>query len=172
MQPQDAVVVVGCLPPPSQYFAVQTNVYSRFAFNEELNQTGIFFPQVAPYDSINTASIQTLSGSPHNSVYIVISTADQGTADAITNALVLAGAPREAINYDSLTHDDVNFGKGGDWREELPDALQMVFRLNGPDSQQAASGEPGRCVRAHAHKRRRSRNHNLALTPSVLTSTS
>jgi len=136
LQPEDAVVIVGCTPPENQYFALQTNVYSRFEYAEELNHTGLFYPLVAPYDSINTASINTVGGAagaaPYNSAFIVISTADQGTADAIADALVEAGAPREAINIDSLTNEDVKLWEGGDWRKELPDSLQMVMRINGP----------------------------------------
>ena len=141
LRPRDAVVIVGCTPPPAAYFGLQTNVFARFSFDASANATGAWFPQVSPYDTVNSRTINTTRGSAAtraSAAYAFVSTADRGTARAVAAALVAAGVPDGAINVDALTSDDVRLWEGGDWRAELPDTLQLVLRVNVDASQRAA----------------------------------
>ena len=62
------------------------------------------------------------------------------TADAVVAALVAAGVPPAAINLDPLGGaDGVRFWDGGDWQTSLPDALQLILRVNAPSDGQAAA---------------------------------
>ena len=114
---REALVIVAEMPPPARYFGIQSNVFTR---ETTLNTDDIIFPRIpdpllqsilfatAPNpsrmmliasigDAINNVTIDEQTGESWQAGqqrYFVI-TPDQGTADAMTQALLDAGVASE-----------------------------------------------------------------------------
>ncbi|KAJ1463193.1 hypothetical protein M885DRAFT_610209 [Pelagophyceae sp. CCMP2097] len=140
LKEDDAIVFISCSPPKSGYFGLQTNVLSRWATTSS-GDTGLFYPQAAPYDSMNHLVLNTThrrsAGDSFESAFVVVSTASKSTLASVQKALTRAGVPEDAVNVDALASPSVKLWSGGDWREDLPDALQMIARINAPKDSKA-----------------------------------
>jgi len=94
-----------------------SQVFARFALDDPANSSsvGVFFPEIAPYDSTNSATINTSAGQgAWNSAFVQLSTADAATAADVEAALAAAGAPARALNVEGLASDAVLTSR--DWR--------------------------------------------------------
>ena len=76
LKPSDAVVVVGCAPPEAQYFGLQTNVLSKWN-TTRAGGPALYYPEVSPFDSINTLVLNSTSPTTFGGSYVVVSTADK-----------------------------------------------------------------------------------------------
>jgi hypothetical protein len=134
--PQDAVLWVGCTPPPLAYFSARSYVFS----SPWPNATVLF---ASLGDSNNIETVNTTAGGPCNRTTAIITTGevagvvaghcrwrgfkarqplllhcagDLNTAAAVTNALVAAGLPASAVNVDLIPPSLVTMGRGVDSR--------------------------------------------------------
>lgn len=137
LQPQDAVVLVGCTPPAVEYFGWQTNVLGRWTNATDSGVPGLFYPEVSPFDSIHQGTINTTGGllgsDPWNRAFAVVLTGDAGTRDDVVGALEAAGVPADAVNVDAVGGGDVRlWDSSTNWAAQQPDTLEVIVRINGP----------------------------------------
>ena len=122
--------------------------------------TALFYPEISPLDTINHLQLNTTTKSPNRGseaspwghAFVVVSTADKATAEAVKAALISAGVPAQAINLDRLWADyEIRFWDGDSssalsnttgmpsysWETSLPDTLETVWRINGANDSDA-----------------------------------
>jgi hypothetical protein len=111
---QEALVILAKLPPPARYFSVQTYLLTReetvnpadpiyqLLASEPLFQHILFAPSPNPSrlmvfasvgNSVNDVVMARKSGSPWSKQRYFVITRDNGTAEAMTAALLRAGVP-------------------------------------------------------------------------------
>ena len=78
LRPQDAVVLLACMPPSAEYWGWQTNVLARWGESADEGGEGVYFPQVSMIDTLNNLVVNTTGGAagPWERVVAVIVTAD------------------------------------------------------------------------------------------------
>ena len=107
LRPQDAVVLLACMPPSAEYWGWQTNVLARWGESADEGGEGVYFPQVSMIDTLNNLAVNTTGGAagPWERVVAVIVTADARAAREARAALVDAGVPDAAVNVDFLDEE-------------------------------------------------------------------
>ncbi|GMH96338.1 hypothetical protein TrST_g1420 [Triparma strigata] len=107
-------------PKPVDYFAFQTNVFSKYDTRPDKSPDTVYFPEVAPYAPISHLKLPDW-GEP----YVVVSTGSTELAQTITSALTDSGLQQSSVILDGLVHPAVDLAD-----TELPDTLQVVVRMN------------------------------------------
>jgi len=115
--PQDAWVWIGCTPPDIQYFSARSYLYSAPNFDTLFASLG---------DSNNILTFNTTNGGPCNRTAVVITTADQYTAQTLSNAFIKAGLDPLAINIDIIPGTGLNLLFG---RNLSTDLFTYLFRV-------------------------------------------
>jgi hypothetical protein len=139
--PSDAIVYVGCTPPPVKYFG-----YDAYINYRTKSSTGKYFaPGVNFGDPISSPRMDKLregeSGNGNaNAVFnqpvVIIHTADQASADAVTKAYTAIGMSESSIFVRIIPSSTVRLWdrSGGKlWEETKPDLLSMISRITAPD---------------------------------------
>jgi hypothetical protein len=125
MDPNEAVLWIGCTPPPLKYYSFRSYIASRSV------PTPMFiFGSLG--DSVNFLLANTSRGGVGNgtganvfdSLTAVISTPDANTRDAIREAIVSGGMPSDAINTDVIPSSILQMG-----HSKLHDTFQMLYRV-------------------------------------------
>jgi len=145
------VVALRCpAAPPRNYRTTTTTTYHYHYHYLPLPLTdsprhsryvALDFPEVSPLDTINHLTVQTDAGAgrqdvaPWDRACVVVSTADAQTYTDVAQALTDAGVPEAAITFDNLNSQELRLGSSGpDWRNDLPDVLQLVVRMSGENT--------------------------------------
>jgi hypothetical protein len=134
--PADAIVFIGCTPPPVRYFSFDFDIVTRF------DDDGYpFFPGVNFGDTVNIRTIRTggaagMDIDPYNQPVVVIHTADGETANVISSAYVSSGNMTSSSitlhSLDSSTIRTWNRKGGQSWEVSKPDILEPLVRLSIP----------------------------------------
>ncbi len=178
---REALVVFAKLPPPARYFGLGTNVFTRQAELNKLDPVyiklnekpetqdllGIIFGAspnpdrmmmlASIGDTINNVVIEDQSNESWGQQRFFVSTPDEAMADAMTEALVAAGVPKEQVFTERVSPDLVNLGYGPEaddfityirysmpndvtlgeqWREQLP---LTILRVRDPKGGKATT---------------------------------
>jgi len=128
LAPTDALVWLGCTPPPSIYFSWQSYVLIRL-------RPKAFVPWAEYGDTLNHVVLNTSARRPWNSTSAIIVSADARTIQQTSAALVAAGLESSAHNFDvinaSLLHLERPHVPG---LVDRPDFLQTFVRVAEPAS--------------------------------------
>ena len=99
---RDAWIWLGCTPPQLEYYSQRSYVFNT------PGDGSVLFASLG--DSNNQLTFNTTAGGPCNRTAAIITASDRTTAVDIADALVAAGLPREAINYDVIAPALVRMG--------------------------------------------------------------
>jgi hypothetical protein len=134
--PQDAVIWLGCTPPPVRYFSIRSYLAYRFLPAAEgeavYNVTGLM-PAAELGDPTNNAVIKTTGGpgNPFGKTTLFVSTGDHGTYRRVVQAFRAAGFPEAAMNLDVLPADKISFRHAPrPWVLDRADTVAWQFRVN------------------------------------------
>lgn len=134
--PQDAVLWLGCTPPPSRYFSIRSYLAYRFLPAPEgeaiYNVSGLM-PAAELGDPTNSGTIKTTGepGSPFGKTTLFVSTGDQGTYRRVREAFRAAGFPEAAMNLDVLPAEKLAFRhRHRPWVLDRSDTVAWQFRVN------------------------------------------
>lgn len=109
LEKDEAIVLIGETPPPSNYFAFAPYVYTRV--DNDGDRIPIF---ASTQDSLNHLEIGVDGDSAFNSQTAIIVSSDAGTVDSVREALVSTGFSSDAINTMTFPRDTLRFGQGED----------------------------------------------------------
>ena len=118
---REAIVLLGCTPPPADYFSYRSYLFSTF---NGLRQEIVF---ASLGDSINNLAVNTTSlniGNPFGRTTVVTTTADVNTDRAVRKAFAAAGVQATAINTDIIPSSLVRLGRGA-----MTDTFTMLHRV-------------------------------------------
>ena len=179
LDPREALVIVGLLPPPGRYFGVQTNVYSRegslnlahpvyqalektpdvrsmlFSLSPDPARVLIF---ASIGNSTNNVVIERQAGSAFGQARSFISTPDAVMTRAMTAALGRVGVDASAVFVEPVSPSLVRLGLG-----RSADDLMMFMRYAMPED--SLAGEQWRQRLPFAALRVRDRDTTRALEP-------
>eukprot|EP00968_Pinguiococcus_pyrenoidosus_P029433 scaffold8560_cov286-Pinguiococcus_pyrenoidosus.AAC.1 len=129
MGANDAMAFLGCTPPPMSYFGMDMDISMRFG--DSADQT--LYPGANFADALSYRRIHTASGSPFDSLALIVHSADQEAMRQVQAAYKDLGVPQEAINGYQIPSSDVRFfDRSEDWKEALPDTLIPLLRMAQP----------------------------------------
>lgn len=129
--PEDAVVFLGCLPPPSRYFALQTNVVARFE-NDSNVGPGVWYPEASGGDAVNQLVFPVGWGE----LGVMVTTANPEAAQSVRE--VFADAVVEVLDASATKFwNGADFGTSEFW-DSPPDILKTVGRITMPIDQESA----------------------------------
>lgn len=100
---RDAWIWVGCTPPALEYYFQRSYVFNT------PGDGSVLFASLG--DSNNQLTFNTTPGGPCNRTAAIITSGDRTTAADVADALVAAGLPRGAINYDIIAPSLVRMGR-------------------------------------------------------------
>lgn len=144
--PRDAVVFLGCTPPLSDYFSIRSylGVKEVVSNNVQIPNEKLQSPHLLPFksylpfaelgDPANILTLNTTKGTyQHNATLLLTSTGDEETRDIVSNIFEEVGFPREAMNFDIIPNDLVQFRNQTveKWVDNLSDGIAIQFRVSG-----------------------------------------
>ena len=118
---REAIVFLGCTPPPADYFSYRSYLFSTFNGSRQK----IVFASLG--DSINNLLVNTTGlnvGNPFGRTTVVTTTADVTTDRAVRKAFTAAGVRATAINTDIIPSSLVRLGRG-----DMTDTFTMLHRV-------------------------------------------
>ena len=132
--PRDALVMLGCSPPPLKYFHFRTFTGIRMQ--------PLSMPSATLGDTVNNANINTTGGvngaAPYNRTFLLVATADDGAYERVARAFVGAGLPASALNRDVIPagpwvrflRDGAGAAGEATWAADGADSLLLFSRLS------------------------------------------
>ncbi|GAB5037440.1 Hypothetical protein NocV09_07900100 [Nannochloropsis oceanica] len=126
--PRDAVVWLGCTPPPAAYFSIRSYVAFRFS-------PSVWFPAAELGDPANLYTLNSTGGAldPYEKTTMLVSTGDRETARHVKNAFSEAGLPKGVDNLDVIPSTLARFrDRQGHplWVTDKSDAFAWQFRVS------------------------------------------
>ena len=121
LEEMDAIVFLGCTPPPAKYFSFRSYVVT--AYRNLLPK--LVFASLG--DSTNNLVINTTgltANNPFGKTAIVTTTADMNTDLKVREAFTAAGVPATAINTDIIPSALVKMGN-----KPFADTFNMLYRV-------------------------------------------
>lgn len=108
LRPDEALIYVGSTPPECAYFSYQTFVYSHFYPGDGRSKK--VFGNIG--DTINLLTLKTngTKRDPFGKAIFVISTADKGLNNSISEAAKAANYPTEILNTEALPYPLLRMG--------------------------------------------------------------
>ena len=104
MRQDEAMVIIGEMPPPVRYFGFQTWVNMGPAFPAGAAVTDNRTPLGAAYgDSVNNLTVRTTGSDPFNRPVVYIITGNRQTERLVRKALLAAGYSEAIINVERLS---------------------------------------------------------------------
>lgn len=121
LEEREAIVFLGCTPPPADYFSYRSYLFSTF---NGIRQEIVF---ASLGDSINNLVVNTTGlrmGNPFGRTTVVTTTADVTTDKVVRSAFIAAGVRATAINTDIIPSSLVRLGRGA-----MTDTFTMLHRV-------------------------------------------
>ncbi|EWM25225.1 hypothetical protein Naga_100089g2 [Nannochloropsis gaditana] len=134
--PRDAIVWLGCTPPPAAYFSIRSYVAFRFS-------PSVWFPAAELGDPANHMTLNSTGGpeDPFEKTTMVFSTGDRETARHVKRAFAKAGFPRGSSNLDVIPAELARFRERQEtafWVQDKSDAFAWQFRVSQFEDPEAA----------------------------------
>jgi hypothetical protein len=108
LRPDEAMVYVGATPPECAYFGYQTFMYSHYYPGDGKSKK--VFANVGDTINILTANTNGTKESPFGKAIVIISTADKGVNDRISEAAKAANYPSGILNTEALPYPLLRMG--------------------------------------------------------------